>query len=123
MKNKKSLVVIFLFSISLIFINSCNKITVFDISLLPGKWQQGTLYYTYNSDGTGKTWDTADDVQEDEAQTFDWYFTNPELTQEHKMEIGSGIIPKIYTITTLTSTTLSYTDSFEVTHTFTKVTE
>lgn len=43
-----------------------------------------------------------------------------ELTQIHIMTIG-GNVPKVYTVTELTATTLKYKDSFSVTHSFTKV--
>jgi hypothetical protein len=109
--------------ILLLFFVSCdlfNKKETFDKDLLPGKWQQGTVFERYNSDGTGKTWDTADDVTEDEAQPFTWTLTDDNLTQVHLMEMG-GKIPKSFTITKLSSTTLTYHDDYKVSYTFTKV--
>jgi hypothetical protein len=93
----------------------------FDESLLIGKWQSGTLFYKYLEDGTGGTWDTADDVTEEEAQEFTWTLVNDELTQNHILEIG-GTVPKLYTVTVLTAATLKYHDDFGVEFAFTKVT-
>ncbi len=93
-----------------------NKI---DVSLLPGHWQTGTLHERYNANGTGYTWDTADDVSEAEAQPFNWSLVGNTLTQNHKMEMG-GIIPKTYTVTKLNTTTLIYQDNYGKTYTFTK---
>lgn len=107
----------------LIIIASCGEIssdTEFDQTLLYGKWQEGTLFEKYNTDGTGSFWDTADDVSEDEAQLFEWTLEKADLTQIHIMEIGGGRIPKTYTVTELTNTTLRYQDSYE-THTFNKI--
>jgi hypothetical protein len=92
----------------------------FDEALLIGKWQSGTVFYKYAFDGTGATWDEADDVNEDEAQTFTWTLVQSELTHIHVMELG-GTVPKVYTVTELTSTSLKYKDSFGKTFTFVKV--
>ena len=72
------------------------------------------------ADGTGGTWDTADDVTEEEAQDFTWTLVNAELTHIHILEIG-GHVPKVYTVTELTSSTLTYNDDFGVEFSFTKV--
>jgi hypothetical protein len=92
----------------------------FDETLLYGKWKSGTVYYKYLADGTGGTWDTSDDVFEEEAQAFTWTLEFDNLTHLHIMEIG-GIVPKYYTVTELTASTLKYKDDFGVTTTFTKV--
>ena len=54
--------------------------TNFDETLLAGKWQSGTVFYKYNSDGTGGTWDTADMVYEADAQGFTWTLDKETLT-------------------------------------------
>ena len=92
----------------------------FDDSLLIGKWQSGTLFYKYLADYTGGTWDTADNVPEEDAQAFTWTLVNAELTHIHILEIG-GTVPKVYTVTELTATSLKYHDDFNVNWTFTKV--
>jgi hypothetical protein len=92
----------------------------FDESLLVGKWESGTLFYKYNYDGTGATWDERDDVTEDEAQEFTWTLVEAELTHIHILEMG-GTVPKVYTVTKLTETTLEYEDSFGKTFSFSKV--
>lgn len=92
----------------------------FDDSLLTGKWQDGTLFYKYFDNGTGATWDTSDNVTESEAQAFTWTLVKAELTHIHVLEMG-GSVPKIYTVTELTSTSLKYHDSFGVNFSFTKV--
>jgi hypothetical protein len=100
---------------------SCEPIEEsFDESLLVGKWQSGTLFYKYLAGGTGSTWDTADDVSEAEAQAFSWTLVKSELTHIHVLEIG-GSVPKVYTVTELTSTSLKYEDDFGVKFSFTKV--
>lgn len=117
---KKLLICLFTcISISLFF-NSCKKEEEsFDESLLVGRWVSGTLHEKYFADHTGATWDTSDDVQESEAQEFTWSLDKSDLTQIHIMEIG-GNVPKYYTVTELTSTTLKYKDDFGVSYTFTK---
>ena len=99
--------------VTLIAVSCTKEDTTFDQTLLTGKWQSGTLFYKYFADGTGGTWDTSDNVTEAEAQAFT-------LTQIHVLEIG-GSVPKIYTVTELTSTSLKYHDAFGVSFSFTKV--
>lgn len=94
----------------------------FDESMLIGKWQSGTLFYTYNYDGSGATWDEGDDVTEDEAQKFTWTLVDAELMHIHIMEMGESGVPKLYTLNKLTQTTLEYEDSFGKQFTFNKVT-
>ena len=96
----------------------------FDRALLIGKWQSGTLYEVYESNGNGHSWDTADDVTEEEAQAFTWTLEVDVLTQIHVSEmVGGELVPKVYTVTELTATTLSYENDYGKTYTFTKVTE
>ncbi len=99
---------------------SCQKEEEFDETLLIGKWKSGTLYEKYLSNHTGFTWDTKEDVSESEAQSFTWKLEKSTLTQIHIMEVG-GNVPKVYTVTKLTSTTLSYEDDYGKSYTFTKV--
>jgi len=107
------------FSFSILF-NSCEpEESFFDESMLIGKWASGTEYYKYLSDHSGKTWDTSDDVSEAEAQSFTWTLVSSELTHIHILQVG-GSVPKVYTVTQLTSTTLKYKDGFGKTYTFTK---
>jgi hypothetical protein len=99
---------------------SCEKEPeFFDEALLIGKWQSGTLFYRYQTDGSGTTWDEADDVTEEEGQLFTWTLVESELTHIHILEIG-GTVPKIYTVTELTASTLSYRDDFGKSFSFTK---
>ena len=66
------------------------------------------------------TWDEADDVTEDEAQLFTWTLVESELTHIHILEMG-GTVPKVYTVTELTATSLKYKDDFGKSFSFTKV--
>jgi len=105
--------------ISLLFVSCEKDEAFFDESLLIGKWVSGTEFYKYLSDGTGSTWDTSDDVSEDEAQLFEWTLVNAELTHIHLFEFKG--VPKFYTVTELTATTLKYEDSFGKKFSYAKV--
>jgi len=91
----------------------------FDSTLLSGYWLSGTIHEYFRADGTGYTWDTADDVTEAEAQPFNWTLNDATLTLNHKMEMG-GIVPKSYTVTKLNASTLCYHDDYGTSYTFTK---
>lgn len=102
---------------------SCTPIeTVFDETLLIGKWNSGTVFFRYDTGGSGVTWDTADDMTEVDGQEFSWVLDQSELTHIYLMEVSGGVITKIYTVTKLNATTLVYKDdtSGQV-YTFTKV--
>ena len=86
---------------------------------LYGTWVKGTEYYRFDSDMTGATWDTGDDVNESEAQPFEWMVDGDQLTVIHIMEMG-GRIPKAYTITLLTTNTLTFKDNYGQTFTYTR---
>lgn len=119
---KKFIVLLVAFmSLSFLF-TSCEKEEDFDETFLPGKWQLvgGTEIYKYLSNGTGAFWDPADDVTEAEGQAFTWTLVKSDLTHIHIMEIG-GNVPKFYTVTELTATTLKYHDSFNVNFSYTKI--
>ena len=86
-----------------------NKI---DKSQIVGKWMtaDSTYFEVYNSDGTGKSWDLKDDVNEDEAQKFTWEFdegSDDKFFQYQEMEMG-GVVPQYCNILELTSTTFKY---------------
>lgn len=87
---------------------------------LIGKWVRHTEYYRFDSNMDGVTWDTADDVSEEEAQPFEWMIDEDQLTIIHKMEMG-GVVPKIYTITSLTANELTLTDNYAQTLIFNRV--
>ena len=106
--------------ISFLVISCQPELTSFDQSLLTGKWKSGTLYYKYLANGSGGTWDTKDNVTEAEAQAFTWTLVKTELTHIHVLQMG-GTVPKVYTVTELTSTSLKYHDDFGVNFAFTKV--
>ena len=115
---KKLLLFVAVLSAS-ILLHSCEEVEDFDELLLIGKWKQGDLYYKYLANHTGSTWDESDDVREDEAQPFTWQLVRSELQQIHIMDIG-GNVPKYYTVTELTTTTLKYKDNFR-SYSFSKV--
>ena len=118
---KKTLRYLTMLTVLTLFAVSCTKEgTTYDQTLLYGKWKSGTLYYKYLSGGTGGTWDTSDNVTEAEASAFTWTLVNDLLTQIHILQIG-GSVPKIYTVTELTATSLKYHDDFGVSFSFTKV--
>lgn len=94
---------------------------VCDTDLLIGVWQSGTLFYRFNEDGSGVTWDVADDVNELEGGKFTWEVKKKRFIHYHKMEINDAIIPKSYNITKLDLMNLEYEDDFDVKSTFTKV--
>ena len=120
--NRKTLLIGTIFCCMMFLMNSCDLFNggeKFDKTLLPGNWVMGTLHEHYNAEGTGYTWDTADDVTEEEAQPFTWKLEGSTLTQIHLMEMG-GNVPKTYTVTKLNATTLAYRDDYGKSYTFTK---
>lgn len=127
--------------------NLFNKPTEFQLSDLQGLWQENkTMHYvrftTENSEETGylygREWDEAEDIYEKDLLDFlaeygihgnGWFKykfeKNGNLTEIHLMDNGGAEIPKIYVVTLLTDTDLSYyeKDHKSIKFTFTKVVE
>ncbi|MDO4726879.1 MAG: hypothetical protein Q4A56_06645 [Porphyromonadaceae bacterium] len=129
MKKSKYLLITLLTSV--LVITSCGEQKSFSSALLIGKWKrpvvapdgkQGFDCYRYDNGGIGATWDTSEDVSEGEAQAFRWVLSEDQLSITHLGQMGQEI-PKRYTIKILNSTTLSYTDNYGTSFTFTKFTE
>ena len=106
---------------SLVFA-ACHDDPTFDGNLIIGKWVSGTEFYRFDADSTGVTWDTGDDVQEEEGQPFTWSFdeSNSQLTLIHQMEMG-GVVPKTYTITALDSKVMKFRDKYGNVSEYTRV--
>lgn len=122
MMNRKNRIILYVLAAGVFMMTSCREKKHFDIELIVGKWVAGTEYYRYDNDGKGATWDVADDVNEDEAQPFEWEFDEESnhLTLIHQMEMG-GVIPKSYTLKTLDDKVLAYTDKYDSTYTYKRV--
>ena len=125
MKNLKLFIIeIIAVTAIIVSMSSCSPDTdvEFDRTLLIGKWQEtNTLNFeVYGKDGSGYTWDEADDVTEAEAQPFTWGLNGDVLTQVYTMEMG-GNVPKTYTVTKLTATELIYEDNYGKVHSFDKI--
>lgn len=119
----KKLLFLLLGSLLLIGVSACGGLggddNNFDETLLYGRWQEGTVFERYDETGMGATWDVGDDVSEEEAQLFNWSLEGATLIHEH---IGTFVIvPKVYTISTLNTSQLIYSDDYGKTHYFTKV--
>ena len=84
---------------------------IYDASLLVGEWVRGTEHEVYLADGTGRMWDTADDVSDAEAQRFSWTLDSNLLTLICHLELG-GVVPKRYVVTFADDESLSYNDPY-----------
>ena len=93
-------------------LDGVNKTTdVYTFGVLVGRWQtaDGGHCEVYNADGTGHMWDPADDVQEDEADTFSWTIDEHNMmTQIVDFHSGASGIPQYCNILKLTATSFKY---------------
>jgi len=120
---KRLALIILSLAFAALFTSSCSTDETkpsFDESLIIGKWQSGTLFERYDLDKSGATWDTADDVKEEEAQEFTWTIDKDQLEQIHII-VSGGVVPKVYTITNLTATSMEYKDIYGETESFSKL--
>ena len=79
--------------------------------VLVGRWNtaDGGHCEVYNADGTGHMWDPADDVQEEEADNFDWSIDeNNKMTQIIHYQGGQGEVPQYCNLFTLNATEFHY---------------
>mgnify|MGYP007102082807 FL=1 len=118
---------------AVLLLASCDKIASVDSSLMYGKWMSNdSEYYRFDRstwqymlhDSTyvsvnGARWKPGDDVTEEEAQPFVWSINGSDLTLTHQMYTG-GKVPKTYTITSQSSSKMTWKDSYGNTISLTK---
>lgn len=120
----KKYVAIFVSMLALMFVSTSCQLESFNQYDLVGVWENDDNageFWRYRSDLTGCTWDEGDDVTEEEAQEFTWTLVVNTLTQIHIIEISNTQIPKVYTVTELTSSSLVYEDFFGKSYYFSRV--
>ena len=90
--------------------------------MLVGLWQKdGHVYYRFNPDGSGRTWDVDDDLTEEEAAAFQWEAYKEAIMLTHKLRI-SGIVPRYYELDILNEYDLRFHDTYS-TYTLERVEE
>ena len=142
--NKYNSFKLFLFAVVALVMAGCSLFggkdnnPSFRLSDLQGLWQENnTEHYvrftTEQSEETGylygREWDEAEDITEDDLLPkgngwFKYLFeTTGSLTEIHLMDNGGAEIPKVYVVTVLTDTELSYyeKDHKSIKFNFTKV--
>lgn len=93
---------------------------------LVGKWQatdRTTEFWRYNADGTGVTWDEADDVHEDDTVGvlhFSWTTVQSHLELDYAGEMGQHAYEN-YTVTRQTQDSLVWKDLYGDYRTFVKI--
>lgn len=115
MKKTISIILIVAFIVTLSVV-SCKKKTSNPTpqktysELIVGRWMtsDGGHFEVYNSDGTGKMWDPAEDVQEEDADTFDWTIEGSHMTQMIHFQGGQGEVPQYCNIITLNESHFTY---------------
>ena len=81
-------------------------------TLIVGLWQKdGHIYYRFNTDGTGHTWDVNDDLTEDEASQFNWEAYDNAFMMTHKLRLR-GIVPRYYELDRLNNFDMRFHDSY-----------
>ena len=80
--------------------------------MLIGLWQkEGHVFYRFDDDGTGHTWDVDDDITEDEATPFSWEAYDKAIMMTHKLRIR-GIVPRYYELDRLNAFDLRFHDTY-----------
>ena len=85
--------------------------TIYGSELRGGEWQRGSEHEQYMSDGSGRYWDTSDDVSREEAQDFRWTMDSNLLLFECRMKLG-GLMYRRYVVTFVDDETLVYRDAY-----------
>lgn len=122
MKHLKSIVIIAAMAL-VTALSSCGSdptSITYDETLLYGEWVEGTVHDTYLEDGSGYSWDTSEDVTEEEASPFQWTLNSDQLTVMHILWNGS-VVPKVYTVRVLDSERLVYGDAYGDMHEYQRV--
>ena len=86
---------------------------------IEGLWQKiGTQeFWRYRVDGTGVTWDESEDVSEEESNlTYEWTINGDELTHVFHGSLGNQAVPKVYTVTSISSSQMEWEDIYGQTY-------
>lgn len=94
--------------------------TIYSPTLLVGEWLRGSEHEHYMADGSGNRWDTGDDIDRWEAQTFSWTMDSNLLTMKYTMSLG-GIVVRQYVVTFVDDETLVYRDAYGSSYMWDKV--
>ena len=80
--------------------------------MLVGLWQKdGHVFYRFEPDGKGHTWDVDDDITEDEASPFCWEAYEEAIMMTYKLRIR-GIVPRYYELDQLSPFDLRFHDTY-----------
>lgn len=80
--------------------------------IIVGLWHiDNHVFYRFNNDGTGHTWDTDDDLTEEEASPFGWEVYDEAIMITHKMRFR-GIVPRYYELDRLNAFDLRFHDNY-----------
>lgn len=92
----------------------------YDVDLLIGKWQSESVFYRFDVDSTGVTWDESDDITETEASPMKWELNRSKFIYYHEMQNGV-LVPKAYKIVQLDLNNLVFQDDYGNEFAFIKV--
>ena len=80
--------------------------------MLIGLWQHDDhIFYRFNPDNTGCTWDIDDDLTEAEASSFNWEAYEEAIMITHKLRL-KGIVPRYYHIDVLNAFDFRFHDAY-----------
>lgn len=122
---------ILLWTLALLALAGChrdkdeNRLTVAD-SQLEGLWVKSGSeeYWRYRADHSGVTWDAADSFGEEESNlTYTWSVNGDVLTHVFAGAQGNQAVPKVYTVTQISSAAMKWEDDYGMSYQFAKVTE
>lgn len=81
--------------------------------MIIGLWQSdGHVFYRFDADGTGHTWDIDDDLTEEEASEFNWEAYEEAFMMTHKLRLR-GIVPRYYELDRLNAFDLRFHDTYQ----------
>ena len=80
-------------------------------TLMVGEWLKGTDHEQDLANGKGYRWDTGEDIQREEAQSFTWTLDSNLLTFKMHLEFGALVIRE-YLVTFVDEETLVYQSAY-----------
>lgn len=95
-----------------------------DESQLYGLWVKSNSqeYWRYRTDGGGVTWDASEDITEEESNlTYQWTLNGDRLTHVFSGAQGNQAVPKVYTITAISTSAMMWKDDYGMEYSLTKL--
>lgn len=115
MKKYRAILMIALATLALVSCEEKDDHIIVNEDQVIGLWlKSGSQeYWRYNADHTGASWDESEDISDVETNmSMTWSLDGDQLTHVFTGAMNNQMVPKVYTISSISSSTMVWTDGY-----------